>query len=149
MHTTTIIPSTQPPTSPQLMHTHSQTMIAWGSFSNYQLRLGPFVSMRWFLFLVPSLQPILLTCTVPGWGLNHRVNRVPGFLSSRPNWLPPPPYIFEKRYVKNCIYFNTFPMCKKGRETPPPRPPPPPPPLGMVVSRIFEAGRLFGVLSAV
>ncbi len=25
------------------------------------------------------------------YAILHRVDRVPGFLSSRPNWLPPPP----------------------------------------------------------
>ncbi len=30
-------------------------------------------------------------CRSQNFVLNHRVYRVPGFLSSRPNWLPPPP----------------------------------------------------------
>ncbi len=38
----------------------------------------------------PRKDPICLSFTVSTF--NHRVYRVPCFLSSRPNWLPPPPH---------------------------------------------------------
>ncbi len=45
----------------------------------------------------------------------HRVDRVPGFLSSRSNWLPPPPYPQAKVALQ-----------RTGMFPPPPHPPLPP-----------------------
>ncbi len=39
--------------------------------------------------------------------LNHRVYRVPGFLSSRPNWVPPPPSA-----ARQCCSLS--PLCPRG-----------------------------------